>query len=221
MKRLALAVSTIALVLLTSSAGASETGIALVTGSPTGIGLELTQGVTSRFNVRLGAGLSTEATAKDVTLGHNKYEVEFKFGGVNAFVDWHPWRGNFRLSGGLVTLRNDLAFERTKAPIVLGEASYPASALESLNGVAHLDRTVAPAFLVGWGNSVKRGRRVGLQFEVGLAWAGDTTTTLTAEGPQALDPVVRQNLGIEARSVDDDARGALTGIVRLGITYHF
>ncbi len=204
-----------------SIVSAGDTAVSVVTGAPTGFGLEVTQRLGPQWNARIGAGIPFEAEPEDVKIGHNKFDVKVKFGGASALLDWHPTKGNFRLSGGLFLLPEKLTFERTKAPYELGTRTYNGAQLTQVRGEAKIGHRVAPAVLIGWGNPVKLGKRWGFNAEAGVAYSGDTEVSLSAQGPLANDPTLKAALESERQHIKDKSTMSVQLVARLGVSYRF
>ncbi len=202
-------------------ASAGGTAVSVVTGFPTGVGLEVTQQFAPSWNARVGGGIPVELEPSDVKVGHNKYDMTFKVGGVSALVDWHPTGGNFRLSAGALLVPERTTFNRTKAPFTLGNQTYTSSQVTRVYGETKVSQRVAPAFLVGWGNAAKRNGHWGFNAEAGIAATGDTKVSLTAVGPLANDPVLKTALEAERQHIKDKSTFNVQMIARIGVSYGF
>ena len=120
---------------------------ATVKGGTLGVGFDLTYPIIDEFlNVRLGYNnLSFIKHGQEIS-GVN-YNIETDFNNVPLLLDVHPFRGEFRLTGGLYYLKNE--FDMTAIPgtdIKIGDTVVSAADVGQINGDiqfgsdwAHLD----------------------------------------------------------------------------------
>jgi hypothetical protein len=176
--------------------------------------------LSDRFSVRAGAGLYGSGTAQDVEVGDVSYDMTIKVGGVNVFAEWYPFGGNFRVSGGLTTIRSPWTLAaRSVSHYTINGRDYPAAEVGELEGELRFGNGLSPAILVGWGNPVRRGKHLGLVLDVGLAYIGEETLTLRADGPLASDPAFQRDLAAEQEF--HSGSHAFAPVLRLGISYQF
>lgn len=189
-------------------------------GTPLGLGADLCYRVSDHFGVRVGGGLPATGTAEGVQFGDVKYDMALRVGGLNAFAEWYPFGGNFRISGGVTTVRSPWSLDATTvSTYTLNGTSYPAADVGALEGEIGMEHSVAPAILLGWGNPVRRGKHWGLVLDVGLAYVGREQLVLRADGPLASDPGFRRDLAAE--SARHSSRHAVWPVLKLGVSYQF
>jgi hypothetical protein len=189
-------------------------------GSPTGNGIDVTYRLSPRFNVRAGAGIPASVTAKNIKFGDIKYDTTIKTGGINAFLDWHPFANNLHCSGGLVTIREPWKLKTASvSSFKINGTVYAAEDVGNLTGEIGFGNTVAPAILVGWGNSVRPGKKWGVVLDVGLAFVGKSDFRLQADGPIAGDPAFLRDFEEEQRFHSSDS--SFMPILKLGVSYQF
>lgn len=219
----ALAATVLTLLTVLAATTAHADGLAVTAnpvGMPLGLGLDVTKRLSTRFSVRAGAGVPAEPTAKKVKFGEVSYDVTLKLGGWNVFADWYPFAGNFHVSAGVTSVRDPWKLDARDAPTyVINGVSYPAEGVGALTGELRVTNHVGPAFLLGWGNPVRAGRRVGVSIDVGFCYVGNEEYSLHATGSLASDPAFRRDLAAEqkARSTED----AFWPILKFGISYQF
>jgi len=212
--------ATLATLALAGSVHAEGFAVTLNSGFPLGMGVDLTYRLSPHFNVRAGGGLPAEREVNDVKFGDVKYDMKPKFGGVNAFVDWHPFAGSFHVSGGLVTFRDPWTLKASPvSSYKINGVTYAAQDVGTLSGELRTQNTVAPALLVGWGNPVRPGKHLGVVFDVGVAYVGRLDFELNANGPLANDAQFRRDLDAEQRRHSSDH--ALYPVLKLGLSYQF
>ena len=141
----------------------------------------------SSLNTELGTNFTTAFTrtisgrlginAFDIDLeGSRQHETSYDLGlgfeSWSALVDWRPFSGNFRLSGGV--LHNSANDDQTVDPYTglalsnsLGKGEFG-----SLNGVVDTVGTT-PYLGIGWGNALNKSGRLGLVVDLGLVLQDD------------------------------------------------
>lgn len=189
-------------------------------GTPLGLGADLCYRVSDHVGIRVGGGLPATGTADGVEFGDVKYDMTVKVGGVNALAEWYPFAGNFRISGGVTTVRNPWSLAATTvSTYTLNGTSYPAAGVGVLEGEIRMAHSIAPAILLGWGNPVRRGKHWGMVLDVGVAYVGSEELVLKADGPLASDPVFRRDLAAE--SARHSSSHAVWPVLKLGVSYQF
>jgi hypothetical protein len=207
---------------LAAAASARSEGIAVTPNLnvPSGFGADVTYRLSPHFNLRAGASVPSTPEVKDVKFEDIKYDVKLKLGGFDLLADWHPFAGNFHVSGGIVTLRTPWALKATSvSSYKINGTSYDASGVGSLTGEIRFGNTVAPALLVGWGNPVRPGKRFGVVLDAGLAYIGKQEFALTATGPLTTDAAFQRDLEAEQRK--QSYEHSLTLVVKVGLSYQF
>ncbi len=74
--------------------------------STLGAGLEVAKGLTPNFGLR--AGFNYFSYAYDATESDVSYDFDLELKSLAIFTDWHPFKGAYRLSGGLIINGNGL-----------------------------------------------------------------------------------------------------------------
>lgn len=218
------------LLLLVPAAGqAAEFALGAKAGT-LGFGAELTAGIHERLDFRLGVqgfDYSERREASDI-----EYDAEAEARSANAFLDWHPFGGGFRLTGG--ALYNDSE--------VLGQSLVPASGTYDIGGIpvpANLIGTLAgriefdpivPYAGLGWGNALQSQRALSFSLDLGVAFIGAGDVTLTPQIPAGSplnDPIARALLDIqlerEARDIEEDLENDydMYPVLSIGLAYRF
>ncbi len=189
-------------------------------GMPLGLGADVCYRFSDHFSARVGGGLPASGTAEGVELGDVKYDMTVRLGGVNAFADWYPFAGNFRVSGGVTTVRSPWTLKATSvSKYTINGTSYPAADVGGLQGEIKMAHGVAPAIMLGWGNPVRRGKHLGLVVDLGMAYVGSEKLVLEADGPLASDPGFQRD--IAAEGARHSTRHSLWPILKLGVSYQF
>jgi hypothetical protein len=189
-------------------------------GMPLGVGADVCYRFSDRFSVRAGGGLLATGTAEGVEFGDVTYDMTVKLGGANAFAEWYPFGGNFRVSGGVTTVRNPWTLQAANvSTYAINGTSYPAADVGVLKGEIRMAHGVAPAILLGWGNPVRRGKHWGLVLDVGVAYVGKEQFVLEADGPRASDPGFQRD--IAAERARHSTSHSFWPVLKLGVSYQF
>lgn len=207
--------------LLIGGTAAAE-GFALgVKAGTLGAGLEATYGLSERFNLRFGVNslnYEYDETASDIP-----YNAELELGSVAALLDWHPFRGVFRVSLGYV--RNDNQVLLTATPtggtVNIGGTDFSTTDVGTLTGEVTFKENV-PYFGIGWGNAA-RGEGLGMSFELGAMFQDSPEVALRSEGGTlSTDATLQQRLRDEEREAEEDLENfKIYPVVSFGLSYHF
>jgi hypothetical protein len=167
-----------------------------------GLGGDLTTNLIPLVNLR--AGVQWLGFSFDKEFGDTEYNVDLDLLHPLILVDWHPFSGAFRVSGGLLFTGGDMRLRATPTESVeVGGVLYTAEEVGRLR--ADVDfRPVAPYIGIGWGNSLDRKGRWGLATDLGVAFTGSPDVDLSATGPIATDPTFQARLAEEERDIQDD-----------------
>jgi len=192
------------LILLSSgSAGAAfdEWAIGAKAGT-LGLGGELTTDIVPQLNVRGSVqwfGLEVDRGFEDID-----YELDLDLLSPLLLLDWYPFGGSFRLSGGILFNESDVGLRAMPGePVEIGGTTYTPAEVGTLTGRSDFNR-IAPYIGIGWGNAVGRSKRLGLAMDAGVAFIGSPGVNLSATGPIASDPTFQANLAEEEDEIEDD-----------------
>lgn len=195
---------------------AAAEGFALgVKAGTLGAGVEVTYGLSPRFNLRFGVN-SYSYDYEETTSGI-RYDAELDLGSGALLLDWHPFAGVFRVSLGY--MRNDNVLNLTATPQddqEIGGRSYRPDQIGTLTGEMTFEKNV-PYVGIGWGNAA-RGKGLGLSFELGAMFQDSPQVALNASNPN----VRRADLDQEEREIEQDLEEfKVYPVVSFGLSYHF
>lgn len=178
-----------------------------------GFGADLTARISDRFAVRgsiNAADISHTYEDTDVD-----YDGDLKLGAYGALVDFHPMKGNFRLTAGLMKNRNE--FELTGQAtqnVTIGNNIYTPGQVGTLSGSVGFNDT-APYFGIGYGNAVRSPGRVRLILDVGVLRQGSGDVSLSATNSQ----IQPSDLQREESDIEDDIESFdLWPVIALGVS---
>ncbi len=209
---------------------AAALGIALACAAPgasaAGVGIELhggTLGAGAGLDIGLGdnvgarVGFNRFSTGEDWTEGDLNYDADLELDSVHALLDWHPFGGVFRITGGL--LSNDNRLEGG-ANVEIGDdvGGKPAGSSGRIGAEVSFDDS-APYLGLGW-SSRPANRGFSFSLDVGVMGQGSPNVALTEE--EDITGVNQDDLDREAREVEGELSGYDTyPVVQLGMLYRF
>jgi hypothetical protein len=167
-----------------------------------GLGGDLTTDILPGLNLRGGVqwlSLNLDAEFEDID-----YSVDVDFLNPLLLLDWYPFGGSFRLSGGVLFNQSDVNLRATpSAPVQIGGTTYTPAEVGTLRGQSDFN-PIAPYVGIGWGNVVGRSKRLGLAMDLGVAFIGSPGVNLSANGLLASDPTFQAHLAQEEEDIEDD-----------------
>jgi len=199
---------------------AAGVGVSAKAGT-TGLGADLTVSVSSNFNLRAGYYLlSVKAEFEDESDDADRYDVALRLRSIPILLDWHPWKGDFRISAGAVFNGNKLVVSAEEGSIVgIGDGEY---LIKSLEGRVTF-RDFVPYAGIGYGNAADAQSRWHFAFDLGAIFQGEPDIELKA---QAANPSVQNLLDSdvkkEEQDLEDDASVfRIYPVISFGVSFSF
>ena len=189
-----------------------------------GLGLHLSTPVAPKLNARVGlnyASYSYDGNTSDV-----EYDFKLKLATVDALLDYYPFDGAFRVSGGVVYNGNNIdakAKPNNNGTYTINGRTYSSAAVGDLAGKIDFRKT-APYLGIGWGNALKAaGWSFGM--DLGVTFQGSPKTSLTSTGCTPPAPICTQiatDVAVENAKLADEVKDfKLYPVVRVGVSYRF
>ena len=200
MRKSLLALSTAAIVALPGALTAQGFGVAARAGT-LGLGAEAAVGLSDALVLRGGLGLmplEPSATIDDIDFTLTLPETWFNVG-ADLYLS-----SSVRIGGGMMFKPDDptLVAEITGTQtITIGDQTYSASELVQVDGILD-SKDQAPYVLIGFGKHTKSG--IGLFLDLGAAFIGEPTVSLTASGPVANEASVQAELRKQETNIEND-----------------
>ncbi len=192
---------------------AQRLGISLKGGTMGG-GAEVTAGLTSSLNARVGGSFLPYShqgnyTEEEVDVG---YTADLSVQAASLLLDWHPFSNAFRISGGAFynMTKVDAVAEPTESYTVK-QRTFSREDLGHLSGQLDYEQKLAPYLGLGFGNAV-RGSRVDFAVDLGMIYT--QSLALSMEGEGMLAPTANQADELEAALSDLQ----LYPVVSLGVS---
>ena len=229
MTRPLLAAAIAALPLLGASAAAQtvSTVAADVSGGTTGLSANVQVALTDRLAVRMGYNWLDYA-ADDVESAGVIYDGDLEFSGFGGFLDLHPFKNPFTITGGVFVGDKAVALEATPTEDVdIGGVTFTPEELGVVDGAADFDDAALFAGL-GWDSSLYGRDDWSFIVRAGVMFAGEPEVTLDATGlaNEDIDPFdeeeLREALDREADELEDDIDDyAFWPVLTVGVGYTF
>jgi len=214
--------------LLSTPAEADDTALGLRAASA-GLGLEVTQALDRRVNVRLGGNLfnfkyDVGWNLSDADVGEDvNFDIKLKLRSLSLLLDYVPSGHGFRLSGGLFYNRNAvLGVASGTGRITINDSEYDWLELNQLETTAHLGRRIAPYLGFGFGNAVGGiAHEVTVTFDMGVIFQGTPEVTMRAVRTSAISPALQADMDAVAEEIaeSDLQRFRYYPVVSLGIAF--
>ncbi|MGI9485362.1 MAG: hypothetical protein ACR2RF_05665 [Geminicoccaceae bacterium] len=188
--------------------------------STLGLGLEAGARLNESFGLRFGGNwfsLDADREIDDVD-----YDAEATLASLGALVDYHPFKGGFRLSGGLRFNFNEADLTgRPNEDVEIGDVVFDADDVGTLDGDVSFD-VLAPYLGVGYGAALLDGS-LSIGFDLGVMYQGKADVNLDAEdGLLEGDPVLEAELAAEEEDVENDLEDfQFYPVIGLAVVYRF
>ena len=188
--------------------------------STLGAGLEAERSFSHSISSRIGINYFTYNYV--ATINNIDYNFDLNLMTVSALVDWRPFKGRFRISGGVMYNDNHLDADAKSATTYnIGNAIYTNFEVGNLTGKIDFN-DITPYLGLGWDPSFGKDKRFSLLIDMGVVYQGTPEVNLSADGSNANDPTFQNNLQQE----EDDLQSKLDGyeyypVVGIGCSYRF
>jgi len=191
-----------------------------VKASTLGLGLEVERSFSDLISGRIGVNYFTydySGTEDDI-----EYDFDLNLMSLSALLDWHPFKGSFRISVGAIYNGNELdAKAKTSGTYDIGDSTYTGAQLGTLKGKIDFD-DIAPYLGLGWDTSFGKNKAFGFLFELGVIYQGSPKVDLSADGPIASDQTFQNELAKEENNLQSDLDDfKVYPVIAIGLSYRF
>lgn len=165
--------------------------------STLGVGVEATYKQSDNLRFR-GAinGLNLDG---DRTISGIDYSVGANLASVGAIVDYHPFAGGLKLSGGVRLNNNEGTISATPSEsLSIGGTTYTPEDIGTISGDVSYGR-IAPYAGVGYSAKVTKGLSIGA--ELGAMFQGKPDVNLSANGLLGSNDAFRSDLERESNDI--------------------
>ena len=193
-----------------------------------GLGGGVGYGFNDMFTVR--AGYTAFSFDHDVNTTDIDYSGKFKLGGGEALVDWHPFEGTFRITGGVIFSRTklDVDAKLNNTTVTINDTVYQTSEIGSLSGSVKF-RSTAPYLGIGWGNVAGNDGNFHFVADIGIEFLGSPDVKLRGgctDTFQANNPVecaqLASDIQTEEKSLNNEVKDyKWWPVLNVGLAYRF
>ncbi|NOY70881.1 MAG: hypothetical protein GXP14_00645 [Gammaproteobacteria bacterium] len=197
--------------------------------STLGVGLEYAHGLNDTLQARVGFNMLKISSSQ--RFDGNNYDLDINFESWGALLDYYPFQGRFRFTGGLLVNNNNFDLTLTaQENYSIGDTTYSGDL--TINGSLGF-RQFAPYLGFGWSANPSKASGWGYGFDVALVYQGEPKVTLNARGTAtqqgtsniinvADDPTFIEALVREEGNFQEDADGfVLYPVISFGLSYAF
>lgn len=175
----------------------------------TGLGADLTLPlITNWVNLRIGYNnLSFFSTSID-DLGGVDYTGDLEFQDAPILIDFHPFHGNFRITGGVYWLDHEAILTATPSSnINVGGTTFTPAQVGSLRADVQHGQDWGPYLGIGYGNAADDNFldlpvAIGFSIDLGAIYVGDSKVSLRQVGGSTT--ISQAQLAAEAAELEDD-----------------
>jgi hypothetical protein len=196
-------------------------------GGTLGLGGGVGYGISDMLTARVG--YTAYNLDRDIDSTDVDYEGKFKLGGAEALLDWHPFAGTFRVTGGLIFSRNKIDVDaKLNQSVTINDVEYDAGDLGDLSGTVKFKSTT-PYLGIGWGNVVGKNGNFHLVADIGFQYLGTPHVKLNAscstQGAISA-PVECLQLDQNVQAEEDDLNDEVENyewwpVLSIGVAYRF
>ena len=188
----------------------------------TGLGLDLTFGISRWINLRGGANYGSFTWSME--LDDVDYDMDVNMVGFPLLVDVHPFGNHFRISGGVYIQPGTKAdIEGTPSDNVqIGSHTYPPDVVGTLSGKIEAD-DVAPYLGIGFGNATGEEQLLTFMVDFGVIFESyDASLTSDGAGMTAKLDTFREDLEQEESNIQKDVDDfPIYPVLTFGLAWHF
>jgi len=167
-----------------------------------GAGPEISYRPFKKLGVRANAtffNFSHQVDGDDIT-----YDGKLDLSSYGATVDFYPFSGHFRLSGGLRANKNKIALSATPTRSVdVGGTIYTPAQIGTLSGSV-TTASVAPIATLGWGGALTKGLSFG--FDIGVLFQGAPRINDLAISSTSVVKVSRADILDEETKINNEVK---------------
>ena len=187
------------------------------------------------FNVRIAIGSDYESGEIEYS-SSDEIEVESVLSGdigqwsashSSLLIDYHPWRGNFRLTLGLTD--NSLTWSaKNNGAVSIGGNSISQNVVESVEAEVRFTEGISPYIGLGWSSGFDKVKGFSFNGDVGVFATSDFVVLFDANciDAQTSSPgsgcrKAKQDAKDELKELQADEKISLLPLVGLGVSYKF
>jgi len=208
-----------------SYAGNNSIGI---NASTLGIGPEVSHYFSKSISARIGFNYFSSTRSSNE--GNIDYNLKAKLRNLTALIDWHPFKGKFRITAGVLYNKNKLEGNGKASggtSFTIGNHTYNISEVAGVYGKIEY-QDLNPYLGFGWDTTAGKDRGLGVTFNLGAIYQGKSKVSLiptagSPEGKAIINGIPFKNdLNSEINNVKHNAdKLKIWPVVSLGLVYRF
>lgn len=165
---------------------AATVGVSVDASALLGVGLSVGTGVGDRFNVRgVYHGYTYDDEFEDSGSGAT-YDGEIDLKSFGVLGDWHPFKGAFRITAGLMSNGNQINLRGVadaNSRYEVGDCTFESDPNDPLRVDGVVDfKSTAPYLGLGWGGNMNAEPGFYGTFDIGVMFSGSPDTSLSGRG---------------------------------------
>lgn len=164
----------------------------------------------NRQTLALRAGASAFRYSSNTEEDQVQYETTFNLATIHTLLDWYPWQGAFRLTGGLMLNGNqvDIVARPSAGGFNFGGVPYAAGSVDRVDGDITFNY-FSPYVGIGWDWGRDAGAGLSFALDLGLMYHGSPDADLTANCGPALTTLQCDDLRSDVEQEEKDLNEAL------------
>jgi hypothetical protein len=197
---------------------AQAAGVGVRAGT-TGLGADVGWDLMPTLDLRLGYSYFRYKTSYNSDVN---YDAKLTLSNLNALLDFHPFPGAFRFTGGFIATGNKVDLNST-GNFTLNGTAY-SSSTASVNGTVKSGRSIAPYLGIGYGNVARAG--VNFYADLGIMFMGSPKVSLSSSCGAPASPAqctqLRNDLDAERARIESDlSKFKYYPVANIGLTIGF
>jgi len=162
-------------------------------------------------------------TASDIDGDSTTFTAKLKLSNVPIILNWHPFKGTFRVFGGLDLADNkiDITGQFAGTTIEIGDSTYTKAQVGDLIGNVKIAKGASGLVGIGWSKTTNK-KGFGGFLDLGVVFSGSAKISLVATGPINSNPTFQADVAKEIKDVQDSAdKYKIYPLMRFGLLYRF
>ncbi len=219
MKKRILLLFTVAFLAISTSAYAQSASVAAKV-STLGLGGEGEYSISDSIGIRAGFNYYTYSFSS--TEGGINYSFDLNLMSVPILVDYHPFKGGFRLTGGAMFNGNNFEGNANYGvSIDIGGTTYTAADVGVVTTDIEFD-SFAPYVGIGWDTTFGDEGGFGFSCDVGALFQGEPDVSLSTTGLLSADPGFLADLAAEEEELQNSGDNCtICPVLSVGINSRF
>ncbi len=152
-----------------------------------------------------------------------EYDTEIDFSTFGGFVDIHPFRNGFTLTGGVYQGNKEVMLDATPdEPVEIGNLTFTPEQVGTLIGTVALEDT-APYLGIGWDGALYSESMINFWVRAGVMFTGSPEIALDASGGILTDdPVLQAEIQREVENLEEEVDDyEYYPVINLGVAFRF